>query len=57
MNDSQLARKLIRIVLIKLAILFALWWVFFRGQTVTVDPAAIVSTAQQTTQGEATHGQ
>ena len=57
MNDSQLARKLFRIVLIKLAILFALWWAFFRGQAVTVDPAAVVGTAQQTQQGEAPHGQ
>ena len=57
MNDNQLARKLIRIVLIKIGILFALWWVFFRGQTVIVDPAAVVGTAQQTKQGEATHGQ
>ncbi len=57
MNDNQLARKLIRIVLIKLGILFALWWVFFRGQTVIVDPAAVIGTAQQTNKGEATHGQ
>ena len=57
MNDNQLARKLIRIVLLKLGILFALWWVFFRGQTVTVDPAAVVGTAQHPPQGEATHGQ
>ena len=57
MNDSHLARKLFWIVLIKLAILFALWWAFFRGQTVTVDPAAVIGTAQQTQQGETTHGQ
>ena len=57
MNDSHLARKLFWIVLIKLAILFVLWWAFFRRQTVTVDPSAVVGTAQQTAQGEATHGQ
>ncbi len=57
MNDNYLARKLFWIVLLKLAVLFALWLAFFRGQAVTVDPAAIVGTAQQTTQGEATHGQ
>ena len=57
MNDSRPARNLFWIVLLKVAVLFALWWVFFRGQTVTVDPAAIVGTAQQTTQGETTHGQ
>ena len=57
MNDSHLARKLFWIVLLKLAILFVLWWAFFRGQTVTVDPAAVIGTAQQTQQGETTHGQ
>ena len=57
MNDSHLARKLFWIVLIKLAILFALWWAFFRGQAVTVDPVAVIGTAQQTNKGEATHGQ
>ena len=57
MNDSHLARKLFWIVLLKLAILFALWWVFFRGQTVTVDPTTDVGAAQQTPQGEITHGQ
>ena len=57
MNDSHLARKLFWIVLFKLAVLFALWWVFFRGQTVAVDPAAFVGTAQQTRQGDAPHGQ
>jgi hypothetical protein len=57
MNDSHLARKLFWIVLLKLAILFALWWAFFRGQTVTVDPATVAGKAQQTSQGEAPHGQ
>ena len=57
MNDNYLARKLFWIVLLKLAVLFALWWVFFRGQTVTVDPAADIGTAQQTEKGEAPHGQ
>ena len=42
MNDSRPARNLFWIVLLKVAVLFALWWGFFRGQTVTVDPAAIV---------------
>ena len=57
MNDSHLARKLFWIVLFKLAVLFALWWVFVRGQTVSVDPGAVVGTAPRTTQGETTHGQ
>lgn len=57
MNDIPLARKLFWIVLLKLAILFALWWAFFRGQTVTVDPATVAGKAQQTSQGESPHGQ
>lgn len=57
MNDSHLARKLLWIVLIKLAILFALWWAFFREQRVEVDPTTMAHTTQQPTQGEARHGQ
>jgi len=57
MNDSKLARRLFWIVLLKLAVLFVLWWMFFHGQTVAVDPAALVGTAQQTKQGEAPHDQ
>ena len=57
MDDSHLARKLFWIVLLKLAVLVALWWMFFRGQTLTVDPSLLIGTAQQTKQGEATNGQ
>ena len=57
MDDSHLARKLLWIVLLKLAVLVALWWMFFRGQTLTVDPSLLIGTAQQTKQGEATNGQ
>lgn len=57
MNDKQLARKLVWIVLIKLAVLFALWWIFVREQRVDVDPATMSPTLQQPIQGEARHGQ
>lgn len=57
MNDHRLARKLLRIVAIKLAILFALWWAFFRQQGVDVDAAKMASVIQQSTQGEKRHDQ
>lgn len=57
MNDRFLARKLVRIVVIKLVILFALWWAFFRQQGVDVDTAKMASVIQQSTQGETRHGQ
>lgn len=36
MNDSVLARKLIVVVLIKVAAITLLWWLFIRGQHVEV---------------------
>jgi len=36
-SDPTLARKLALVLLIKLAVLVALWWGFFREQRVTVD--------------------
>lgn len=58
MNDSHLARKLLRIVAIKLMVLFALWWAFFRQQAVEVDPSMVMThVIQQPTQGENRHGQ
>lgn len=57
MNDHHLARKLFWIVVIKLAILFVLWWAFFSGPRATIDPAMIVHTNQPSTQGEVPHGQ
>ena len=58
MNDRHLARKLLRIVAIKLIVLFALWWAFVRQQGVEVDPSTIIaSTTQQPSQGENRHGQ
>jgi hypothetical protein len=35
--DKSLASKLALVLLIKLALLLALWWVFVREQRVTVD--------------------
>ena len=57
MNDGHLARKLFWIVLIKLAVLFALWWAFIREQRVEVDPATMAQTMQSQNKGEARHGQ
>lgn len=58
MNDRHLARKLLRIVAIKLIVLFALWWAFVRQQGVEVDPSTMMaSPIPQSTQGENRHGQ
>ncbi|MBS1210701.1 MAG: hypothetical protein H6R19_3099 [Proteobacteria bacterium] len=56
MNDRQLARKLIAVLLIKLVLIVGLWWVFIRGQKVEVDSAAMAGAlgTHQTTQTEAT---
>jgi hypothetical protein len=35
--DKTLARKLVLVLLVKLALLLALWWGFVRGQRATVD--------------------
>lgn len=37
MNDRKLVRKLALVLAVKLVLLFALWWAFFRGQQVAVD--------------------
>lgn len=57
MNDSYLTKKLLWIVVIKLVVLFALWWGFIRDQRVDVDPSTMMHTTQQPTQGETRHGQ
>jgi hypothetical protein len=57
MKDSALARKLIWIVLVKLAILFVLWWLFIRDQRVEVSPATMTQRMQQPTQGASPNGQ
>ncbi|MDO6460851.1 hypothetical protein Q4485_09095 [Granulosicoccaceae sp. 1_MG-2023] len=36
MNDQTLARKLIAVVIIKIAVITLLWWLFIRGQHVEV---------------------
>ena len=57
MNDGHLARKLFWIVLIKLVVLFAMWWAFIREQRVEVDPATMAQTMQSQNKGEPRHGQ
>ncbi|WP_200785793.1 cytochrome oxidase putative small subunit CydP [Brachymonas denitrificans] len=37
MSDSSLVRHLIWVVLIKLALLTAIWWSFFRSERVQAD--------------------
>jgi cytoskeletal protein RodZ len=46
MTDRQLVRKLIIVVLIKLVLLFALWWAFFRGQQVVVNGETMAQVVQ-----------
>ena len=43
MNDSLLARKLIIIVLIKIIVIFSLWWAFIRDQRVTIDTGTMAN--------------
>jgi len=61
MNDRQLARKLILLVLLKLVLLFGLWWLFFRDQNVVVSSesmAHVIQTnnTQSTETGDTRHG-
>lgn len=62
MNDRQLARKLILVVLIKVMLIVGLWWAFVRDQKVGVDSEAMAGalttqTSPQThTTGEPRHG-
>lgn len=63
LSDQGLFRHLVVVVLIKLMLITALWWVFIRDARVAVDSAAMaarVSTSalplHQPTQGE-NHGQ
>ena len=62
-SDQILLRHLTLVVLIKLALITALWWAFIRDAKVAVDPGAMAaqvvapaSSKQHTTSGE-THGQ
>lgn len=41
MNDSLLARKLIIVVILKVIVIFALWWTFIRDQRVSIDTGAM----------------
>lgn len=62
-SDQILLRHLTLVVLIKLALITALWWAFIRDAKVAVDPGTMAaqvvapaSSKQHTTSGE-THGQ
>ena len=62
-SDQILVRHLPLVVVIKLALITALWWAFVRAAKVAVDPGAMAaqvvapaSSKQHTTSGE-THGQ
>lgn len=61
--DHGLLRHLILVVILKLALITALWWAFVRDAHVAVDAttmarqvSAPIANAQQSTTGE-THGQ
>lgn len=62
MNDRQLTRKLILVVLIKVVLIMGLWWAFVREHKVAVDSstmAAALNTAPRTptnTTGDTRHG-
>lgn len=51
MRDRRLVRELVVVVVIKLALLTALWWVFVRDARVTVDPEAMTAHAIATPAG------
>ena len=55
--DRKLVRDITFVIVIKLAVLFALWWAFIREQRVEVDPATMAQTMQSQNKGEARHGQ
>ncbi len=54
-SDPTLLRKLALVLVIKLAILLALWWVFVREQGVAVDASGVAAQflppAKPSTQG------
>lgn len=47
--DKILVRKLAVVLVIKLAVLLALWWVFVREQRVTVDGDGVAAQFLQST--------
>jgi hypothetical protein len=55
LSDTSLLRKLAIVLVIKLAILLALWWLFVREQGVAVDDSGVAAQflppAQPATQG------
>jgi hypothetical protein len=47
--DKTLVRKLAVVLLLKLAVLVALWWGFVRDERVTVDPSRVAAQFLQRT--------
>lgn len=56
MNAHNLTHKLFALVLLKLIVLFALWWAFVRDQGVMVDATRMEQAIQSIKQGEPEHG-
>jgi hypothetical protein len=52
--DRSLARKLALVLVLKLAVLLALWWGFIREQRVTVDANSVATQLLQRVQLPAT---
>lgn len=60
MSDTQLVRKLVIVVLLKLLTLGGLWWAFVRESRVEVDAASVAASLQrpsETQQRDQEHGQ
>lgn len=47
--DKTLVRKLAVVLLLKLAVLVALWWGFVRDERVTLDPSRVATQFLQST--------
>jgi len=56
MHSHTLTHRLILIVVFKLIVLFALWWVFVRDQGVTVNATGMAQAIQSIKLGEPEHG-
>jgi len=56
MHMEHLTRKLLIVVLLKLLVLFVIWWLFVRDQGVTVDARAMEQRIQNTKNGDHEHG-
>ena len=43
LSDRRLKIEIAIVIVIKLVLIYALWWAFFRNATVTVDPATMAA--------------